>query len=114
MIGIVMLYFVLLICSSVAAQSSMITSTEVGQVQGLMQPTGTDSTSLTSGSVIGQAVSLITNVWSYLLGFLQIVFLWFPNLWTGTWLWFYFIVCVPISVGFVMSIVFVLRGVHSG
>jgi len=112
-IGIVSLWFVLWILSSIAAQANLITSTQVGQVQTLAQPTGTDVSTFGGSTTIGQAYSLITNVWAYIFGFLQMLFLWFPTLWVGTWLWFYYVVCLPISIALIISIVFIFRGVHS-
>ena len=112
-IAIVMLWVVFFIFGSIAEQQNTFGSSQVSQGQSLMQPVGTDITGLNSIPVIGQAISLITNVWSYLVTFIQMVFLWFPDLWAGSWLWFYFILPFPVSVGLVISIVFILRGVHN-
>jgi hypothetical protein len=112
-IGTVSLWFALMLIASVVEATNKVTTTEITQVQNLMQPTGTDVTVLNSLPVIGGFASLITNVWSYLIGFLQMVFFWSPTLWTGNWLWIYLIFVMGIGVGIVMSVVFILRGVHS-
>ena len=60
-----------------------------------------------------QGVSQIVKVWDYIKVVIQMVFLWNGTLWTGYWLYFYYFVCVPICLGFVASVLFILRGVHS-
>jgi hypothetical protein len=112
-IGIMSLWVVCYILCSVIEESNLFTSAQTSTVQGFMQPTGTDITTIDNMSSIGQAISLITNVWSYIKPFIQAVFLYFPDLWNGAWLWFYYIVIMPISVAMIVSIVFIFRGVHS-
>ena len=101
-----------LLCS-IIEQSNLVTSVQIADLQGFMQPEGSDVTSLNDVSVIGQAWSLITGVWGYIKPLIEAVFLYFPDLWNGTWLWFYFIFILPIGIGFVVSVVFILRGVGS-
>lgn len=114
-IGLMMLYITLYILSSIAAQSNMVTATQISAIQGFMQPVGTDmSSASTSTTGISAAFVLITNVWSYLRPIIEAIFLWNASLWTGNWIWFYYCVCMPISVGMIVSIVFVLRGVANG
>jgi hypothetical protein len=74
----------------------------------------TNVTALYSVPVIGQAVSLITKVGEYISTLILMIFLWFPDIWAGNWLWLYFFLCLPVTVGFVVSFVFILRGVHNG
>lgn len=113
---IIFLYIGCLLCGTIAEKSNQMTSARVAELQGLMQPTGTDQSALNSdsgGSFITAGASLITNVWSYLKTFIQITFLWFPSLWSGSWLWFYFCFPLELAIGMIISVVVMLRGVHS-
>jgi hypothetical protein len=74
----------------------------------LLAPTIQEST-----NVFTAAWAIITGVAPYLRLLLQIVFLWCPTVFVGDMLWLYWFVCFPISVGFVASLVFIARGVHS-
>ncbi len=112
-IGIMMLWVVCYLLCSVIEGTNLFGSAQTGTIQGMMQPAGTDVSSFEDTSAIGQAYSLITNVWSYIKPVIQAIFLFFPDLWNGVWLWFYYIVIMPISVGLIVSLVFIFRGVHS-
>jgi len=113
-IAVVTLYVVFHLLGSVAEGSLSITSSQVSQAQGLMQPIMTDVSPLNSIPVIGLAVSLITNIGSYFISFMMMVFLWYPTLWSGTWMWFYWLFVMPVSIGMIMAIVTMLRGSQSG
>jgi hypothetical protein len=111
-IGIMSLYMVCLVVCSIIEQTNLVTSASVASLQGMMQPEGSDVSNLLQNvPVLSGAVSLITMVWSYLKPVIEAIFLYFPDLWNGPWLWFYFIFILPISIGFVVSVVFILRGV---
>lgn len=112
-IGWVCLFVACIMGDSIIQQSAGITSTQGGWLFALTHPSGTDVTVLSSIPIIGQAASLITMVWSYILNLIELIFLWFPSIWNGTWLWVYYFVCLPVAIGFVVSIVFILRGVHN-
>jgi hypothetical protein len=86
----------------------------MSMLQRLMQPTGTDVTVISSLPVIGGAASLISYVWNFFKIFIQMIFLYFPSIWNGQWIWVWYFLCVPVTVGFVASIVIILRGVHNG
>jgi hypothetical protein len=74
----------------------------------LMSPTIAEST-----NIFTAAWAAITNVASYLSIIIQIIFLWCPTVFSGYLLWFWWIICFPIDVGIVFSIVTIVRGVHS-
>lgn len=113
-IGIVSLWVVCYILCSVIENTNLFTSEQTGMIQSMLQPEGTEITSIENASSIGQAYSLITNVWSYLISVIKVIFLWFPDLWSGNWIWFYYCFIAPLSIGLIVSIVFILRGVQSG
>jgi hypothetical protein len=75
---------------------------DITVAQSLGQPTGTDF----------DFASLITKVWSYMKVFINMLFL-YPDFWTGYWIWFYVVVCMPIMVGLTFGIVTILRGTSS-
>jgi hypothetical protein len=70
-------------------------------------------TSLYSVPVIGQAASLITMIGQYFAILIAMIFLYFPDIWAGNWIWLWYFLCIPVSVGFIFSFITILRGVHS-
>jgi hypothetical protein len=91
--------------AGVAEYSNLMNAQTVASIQALAQPTGTNW--------ILQGVSQISAAWDFFSNFIKMLLLWNGTLWVGSWLWFYYFVCLPICAGVVISIVFVLRGVHS-
>ena len=108
-IGWAALFISLIFFDTIVQQSTGIGSDTYGWVKSLGEP---DITNMTSPGV-GQLISLITYVGQYIVTFISMIFLWFPSIWTGNWIWFYWFFCVPVTIGFIVSIVFVLRGVGS-
>jgi hypothetical protein len=98
-------YIAIYYFAGVAEYANLMNAQTVANLQALGQPHGSNW--------LLQAVAQITEVWTYIKIFIQMLFLWNGTLWTGYWLYFYFAVCLPICIGVVMSIVFILRGVHS-
>lgn len=111
-IGLVFFYIALLLLTSVVNQASQFTVTEVARLQGFMQPTGTDVAS--SSTSIPAALNMITNVWTYIVVYIEMIFLWSPTLWSGTWIWMYYFICLPVCIGNIISIVYIMRGVANG
>ena len=106
-IATIMLWAIGLLCSSWLAQANGYGPDQVGFAQSMMQATGVDLPSSSSGSNVG---SLIADGWAYVELVISAVFLRFPNLWTGVWEWFYYLVIIPLNVGMVFSIVVIFRG----
>jgi hypothetical protein len=104
-IFIALAYIGIFYFAGVAEYANLLNTQTVANLQALAQPHGSNW--------LLQAVAQITEVWTYIKIFIQMVFLWNGTLWSGSWLWFYYFVCIPICIGVVMSIVFILRGVHS-
>jgi hypothetical protein len=102
----VMMWITITYFASVVEQVNLLSVSALGNAQTLIQPTGTDfGLGLTS---------LITNVWTYMKVFISFIFLWYPSIWTGNWVWVYYFVFLDIAVAIVFSLVTILRGVHSG
>ena len=104
-IFIVFAYLAIFYFAGVAEYSSLINSQVSQNLYTLGTPTGTN--------FLGTLTSQISAVWDYMVVFIKMIFLWNGTLWVGSWLWFYYFVCLPICIGVVMSIVFILRGVHN-
>lgn len=100
-----MVYLAILYFSGIMEQTNNINSSVASNFMALNTPSGTN--------FMGVLATDIVNVWNYLLHFFPMLFLWNPSIWTGYWLYFYYIFCIPICIGMVMSIVFILRGVHN-
>ncbi len=67
-----------------------------------------------SANLFTAAWAVVVDVALYLTIFVQILFLWMPTVFSDPnmlWLWWY--VCLPVDLGMVLSIVFIVRGVHS-
>lgn len=103
--GIVLLYVGLLFLSMVAENNSAIGASDINLFNGILNPQGTDFS-----NPLVATYSLMTDVWQYVKLFIQIVFLWFPDLWTGSWIWFYYFVAFPISAMMIFSFISLLRG----
>lgn len=98
-----MSYIGILYFTGIMELSNLLSTAEAARLQALGQPTGTDF----------NLVSFIIQVWAYMKPFIQAIFLYNPTIWSGYWIWFYYIVCIPIMVGLVFSIVSIMRGVGS-
>jgi hypothetical protein len=108
-IFIVLTYAAIWWFAGIMQQSNLLNPTSTGgvNIQALGQP------SATNFGGIAAVVSQVVNVWNYLVGFIKMVFLYNPTVWSGYWIYFYYFICLPICIGMVMSIVFILRGVHN-
>ena len=100
-IFIVMAYLGILYFAGIMELSNLIDTQVKEDMMALGQPTGTDF----------NLISLVVQVWAYLKVIIPMMFLWNPTIWSGYWIWFYWIVCFPIVIGMVVSIVMVMRGV---
>ena len=102
------LWLVCLLFCSVAEQQNLIGSTQMGQLQTLIQPIIAENSSL-----ISAVFAYVTNAGEYVKTIINILFLYFPTLWTGTWLWFWVILLLPVSCSMVITLVLALRGTSS-
>ena len=100
-----MVYIAIQYFSGVAEYANNINGTVASQVQALQTPTGTN--------YFSAAASAIVFVWDYIVIVIKWIFLWNPTLWSGNWIYFYYCVCMPICIALIISIVFVMRGVHN-
>jgi hypothetical protein len=112
-IGWACLFIACIFGSSIIEQNAGITTTQMAWLNSVMSPNVTNMTAIQSIPIIGQAYTLVTMVGQYIVSFILMIFLWFPSIWAGTWIWFYYVFCLPVSIGFVVSLVFILRGVHN-
>ena len=67
-----------------------------------------------------QGTQGVSSIWvpaqigiSVFMSFFQIILMYYPALFSGVYVWFWYVVLFPISVGFVISIVSMIRGVSS-
>lgn len=98
-VGIVMAYIILAIFGAIADQVWFGGST-FATINNLMHPSF-DSGSI---SVIGQIVGAVTVFWSWIQGLLTIIFLKF-DFWSGSYIFFWYIFCIPLGIGVIASIV---------
>lgn len=95
--------------TSFASTSSGIRNIATENQTALLAPTLQQSTSVFTG-----AWATITGVADYLRVILNIIFLWCPTVFYGYLLWVWWFICFPVGCGFAASLVFIVRGVHSG
>lgn len=91
-----------------ATTSSNMTNPIANNSTLLMSPTLAEST-----NIFTAAWAVTTGVANYLKIVIQIIFLWCPTVFSGYMLWFWWLICFPVDVGIVFSIVSIVRGVHS-
>ena len=109
-VGYVMLYVILFIVDSVVTGGNSLGTTQMSPLNQMLHPTFINQT-----NVFTSLTSLISNIGTYFILFIEVIFLWYPSLWVaGLGLWTYTIAILPISIGGVISIVIMLRGVRSG
>jgi hypothetical protein len=94
-----------LFLSLCAEQSLSMDGGTVNLFSTLLAPTGTDFS-----NPLVATFSLMTDVWQYFKLLIQVIVMWFPDLWVGTWQWFYFFVVFPVSVMMIATFVTILRG----
>jgi hypothetical protein len=75
----------------------------------LEAPNGTDL----NQNALEATVSFVTDVWTWFKTIIQICTLWYPSVWQGDAIYFYWFLCIPCTIGMVLSFVTILRGVHS-
>jgi len=108
-IGVISLWVILTLLSNVAEQTALMGTGETATLQSFMQPKGTDFSNVITGTV-----SIVTNIWQYMKLIIQVMFLWYPTVWSGSWsMMIYLCLFLPVGIGLVFSIVTILRGVGS-
>jgi hypothetical protein len=103
--GVVFLYIGLLFLSLIAEHSLSFGVTQMNIFDELIKPPITDFS-----NPVQAVTSFATDVGHYAKLIIQVIFLWFPDLWVGNWIWFYYVVCFPITAGMVFGIIQMLRG----
>ncbi len=104
------MYIVMQLLITVAEQGNAFTGAKVEEMQEMLQPTGSDVNTFDNLPIVGG----ITKAWDYFKRFIEIVFLWSPTMWSGNWVWFWWVFCFPIACGMIASVVSMIRGVSSG
>ena len=104
-IFIILVYATIFYFAGVAEYNSLITPSFAANAQALGNLQGTDW--------LTQGVSEVVAAWDTIKNFIPMIFLWNGTLWVGSWLYFYYFVCLPICGGMGLSLLFILRGVHN-
>lgn len=108
-IGIVTLYLIIFAVEMMVTKGTAFSSGVNGQLNSMM------GISMANYSNSNTAfVSLIINAGTYIMTFINVVFLWSPTVFAGYGIWFWQFICLPVSIGTVISMVQVIRGVRSG
>jgi len=103
--GIIMLYFILLLCAGIAEGNNQFSSANMAYLDVLKSPIITDPGSLSAVEFLGGAATFALGVGRFILAMFPILFLYSPTLYSGAWLWFYFLLPLPIALGTIISLV---------
>jgi hypothetical protein len=106
--SVAMLYIVLFGLEMMMTGGSMFDPTARNALAGAVSPTITNYSNSTSA-----IISTVTNIGIWVIWISSMIFLWAPTIWTGYWVWFYLVICLPISIAFIAGLVFALRGIGS-
>ncbi len=107
--GIMVLYIALQAWTMVLQQSTTGDANVWSALQNMwyvniLQMTGS------SFSAVGAAAAGVVSV---ILAFLSAVLLYYPAIFQGTFIWFWWCVCLPVAIGFVISFITIMKGVGS-
>jgi hypothetical protein len=111
LVGCLTLWVILFALAGIVEQSNapQSGSSSFNLLTSLFQPTMQNS----SGGFIGSAVAFVVNAAGFFLSVIKMIFLWFPSVWAGDYIWFWYLLCVPVGIGIVVSIVIIARGSSS-
>lgn len=57
--------------------------------------------------------TLFVGIGTYLVAFIEIIFLWSPTVFAGNFFFFWLYICLPISISFILVLISIARGVHA-
>ncbi len=92
--------------STIAEGGTSFSQGSISLLQGAFQFTTIDHS-----NIITIATSFVSNILPAITGLLSIIFLWFPTVWEGYFIWFWYLICVPLGAGMCWAIMIILRGV---
>jgi hypothetical protein len=101
-----MLWILIFLGEMMATGGTAFNTTGFTYLDALMSPNFTNV-----ASVVSAFWSLITGVAFLLKELVQILFLWSPEVWTGNYIYVWFIICLPLGLSIVLGLVFIMRGV---
>ncbi len=107
-IGVVLFWIALFVGASIIKQASSFGSEQTSLLSSFFQ-----LQMVNSSNVVSNITTIISNVGAIMLGFIKLIFLYDPTVWSGSYVWIWMFMCVPVGVGIAISIVFIMRGVGS-
>ncbi len=107
-IGLMMLWVILTILANTAEQQALMGTGQTSTLMAFMRPEG-----MNLDNPVTAIVSIITNVWTYFKLIINVLFFNYPVLWQGSGIYIYFALFLPVSIGFVVSVIALLRGASS-
>lgn len=108
-VGVVMLYIILQGLTMIVQQSTTGDTRIWGYLNSVFQY-----------NVSTSVISNISMVWAeagavlaMFVSFLEIILMYYPALFPGNYVWIWWCILLPIDVGMVMSVIAMIRGVHT-
>jgi hypothetical protein len=66
-----------------------------------------------SSGIIPATATFFTNLGNYFKAFLDIITLYQPTVFSGNYIYLWYMLCLPVDIGMIFSVVTIIRGVHS-
>jgi hypothetical protein len=111
LVGLITLFLVMQLFCCVCEMSTPLGGGEMTQLQKLMTP----EWNTYNIPVLGVAIAAINVAWDYVSVIFQMLFFWYPSIFTGGWILLWAVLFLPISIGFIASMILaVVRGTPSG
>jgi hypothetical protein len=104
-IGVAMMYLFIFACELLATNGNMFNPSGINSLLSV-------SLSNSSGA-LAATLTFIGNLGVYFQTFLGMLFLYQPTVFSGNYIWLWLLLCLPIDIGMIFSVVSILRGVHS-
>jgi hypothetical protein len=104
-IGLIMLWLLIFTSEMMVTGASVFNPTDLNAVNNVTIQNGSN--------IVSTAWTVFTNLGTYAKGILKVILLYEPSVFAGNYIWFWYLVCLPIDIGILFSIVSVFRGVHA-
>lgn len=104
-IGVAMMWLFILFCEVLATNGTIFNPSGVNSLLSL-------SIANSSGA-LAATLTFIGNLGNYFLAFIQLVTLYQPTVFSGNYIYMWYMICLPIDIGMIFGVVTILRGVHS-
>ena len=104
-IGVAMMWLFILFCEVLATNGTIFNPSGVNSLLSI--------SIYNSSGIIAATATFFVNLGNYFYAFLQLVTLYQPTVFSGNYIYMWYMICLPIDIGMIFGVVTILRGVHS-